>query len=65
MQSGKASWKRLFELCIFDVSLELVEKDRGQERESQAEETSAIFPVEKAWVICEAEEKNSSVWRRV
>lgn len=52
MTFGKASWKRLFELCIFDVcSLEMVGKDRGQEREVHAEATSVIFTVDKAWVI--------------
>lgn len=57
MKSEKASWRRLFELCVFDVCLLSWLKDRSQERESQSEATSVMFPVEKAWVICETEEK--------
>lgn len=63
MTLGKASWERVLELCIFDVcSLEMVGKDRGQEREVCAEATSVIFTVDKAWFIWGTKKKKVYFW---
>jgi len=47
-ETWKASWKTRFAVCTCDVfSLEMVGKDRGHERESQAETTVCGVPSER------------------